>query len=395
MPANFRNVRAHFESLAELVGYVVLRSEAERAAAHLDGLMVWGSDAIEVARAELAEPQVAESVTAAVAVAMALRVTDLYPLVVERFCGDAADVRNAARIGLRLGDVGSIVRSLEAAASGGSLATRIALLDVAAFHRRRPPCEPAELMACQEPESRAILVEALGRLGDPSLVLRFESDSDPAVRRLFWRSLARAGDSAIASRCRQQIAQDRPCHDAIRCLGVVGSAQDVPALVKLAQDESTALPAIEALGILGACEVVPHLVDMLSGPHSAQTAAESLERITGRTVPRGDPLPPPEHLSDDERDFWFHPGDPIVDAVQQWWDQNRASFEPGKRYQAGICVSDDPLGAVFDQLPDDVRRDVYLRERALRSTTTPDWELETWPKYQRDPGWAGRGHRGA
>jgi len=35
------------------------------------------------------------------------------------------------------------------------------------------------------------------------------------------------------------------------------------------------------------------------------------------------------------------------------------------RYQAGLCISDDPLGLVFGQLPLAIGYDVYLRERAL------------------------------
>lgn len=41
--------------------------------------------------------------------------------------------------------------------------------------------------------------------------------------------------------------------------------------------------------------------------------------------------------------------------------------------QADLSVSDDPLGPVFDQLPLNIRYDVYLRQRAV-VPGTPDWE---------------------
>ena len=71
--------------------------------------------------------------------------------------------------------------------------------------------------------------------------------------------------------------------------------------------------------------------------------------------------------------------------VRDWWKANAARFDPAKRYQTGLNVSDDPLGPVFDQLPLGSRYDVFLRERAL-TPGTPDWELEMrWTWKQRNP----------
>lgn len=78
---------------------------------------------------------------------------------------------------------------------------------------------------------------------------------------------------------------------------------------------------------------------------------------------------------------------PLVDVprARDWWKANATRFDPAKRYQAGLCVSDAPLGPVFDQLPLTIRYDVYLCERAL-TPGTPDWELETWMWKQKNPG---------
>jgi len=62
----------------------------------------------------------------------------------------------------------------------------------------------------------------------------------------------------------------------------------------------------------------------------------------------------------------------------------RLALRPARRYQAGLDVTDDPLGPVFEQLPLTVGYDIYLRERAL-TPGTPDWELETWAWRQKDP----------
>ena len=74
-------------------------------------------------------------------------------------------------------------------------------------------------------------------------------------------------------------------------------------------------------------------------------------------------------------------------CARDGWKANAARFAPAQRYPAGLNVSDDPLGPVFDPLPLAIRYDVYLRERALTSGT-PDWELETWTWKQKQPaGW--------
>ena len=207
-------------------------------------------------------------------------------------------------------------------------------------------------------------------------------------QKAFWKAMARSGHPQVVHSCRQRCAEQQPCHDAIRFLGVIADPHDFSLLRKLATHEGTAVAALEAMGNCGATELIPNILAALNIPLTADAAARSLERISGRMVPRSDPPPPPDHLTEDELDFWSHPGDPIPEAAHQWWKQNHYYFEAGKRYQAGRCVSDEPLGPVFDELPDEIRYDVYLRERALRFNQTPDWELETWPRHQRNLGWS-------
>ena len=101
-------------------------------------------------------------------------------------------------------------------------------------------------------------------------------------------------------------------------------------------------------------------------------------------MPRGAPPPPPDDLSEEERDLW-EPEAPIdVGAAREWWSSRAPHFDPKKRYQAGVNVADGALGSALDQLPQRLRRDVYLRERAL-AKNAPDWELDTWPRRQRNP----------
>lgn len=134
---------------------------------------------------------------------------------------------------------------------------------------------------------------------------------------------------------------------------------------------------------------MPFLLDLMVLAELAEAAASAFWRITGQEVPRGPAPEPPPGLTEDELDLW-EPQPPVdLPRARDWWKSNAARFDPAKRYQTGLNVSDNPLGPVFDQLPLAIRYDAYLRERAL-TPGTPDWELETWTWKQRDPAGSGQ-----
>jgi uncharacterized protein (TIGR02270 family) len=383
-------VQTHFDSLAELICQISDRASALRAVAELDGLAIADDESFAVAKDILADPQTEEAVSAATLVAFELQATTLYTGVLKLLYGQNPEFQNGVRSGLRLCNVKPIAAELRRMADEVETPARIAILDVLTFHRIPVQIDFQQLPKVEDPEVRFLLLESLGRSKNTNSVATFFRDTDPKIRKAFWNAMARSGYPDIVNLCRRRCVQDQPCHDAIRFLGVIGSSDDFKLLLRLIMSDATAIPAVEAMGILGATELIPTIIKALGNPVTSQAAAVALERISGRGVPRNDPPPPPDHLTEDELDFWFHPGDPIPEAAETWWKQNHYYFETGKRYQAGRCVSDDPLGTVFDELPDEIRMDIYLRQRALDSANTPDWELETWPKYHRNPAWASR-----
>lgn len=380
----------HFDSLAELIRHIGDRTSAVRVAAELDGLVVAGEESRDIAKGVLENPDSAEEVAAATLVAFELQATTLCPDILNLLCGKNLELRNGVRCGLRLCKIRPVVNDLLRLASYAEPTAKIAILDVLTFHRIPVHMDFLQLLKVDDPETRLLLLECLGRSRNAILVSTFSQDTDPKVKKAFWKAMARSGHPDVVNSCRRSCVQERPCHDAIRFLGVIGSSKDFNLLLQLSKHEATAVPAVEAMGILGATELIPSIIKALGNPVTSQAAAVALERISGRGVPRNDPPQPPDHLTEDELDFWFHPGDPIPEAAETWWKQNHYYFETGKRYQAGQCVSDDPLGTVFDELTDDIRMDIYLRQRALDSANTPDWELETWPKYHKNPAWASR-----
>jgi hypothetical protein len=172
----------------------------------------------------------------------------------------------------------------------------------------------------------------------------------------------------------------------IEFLGVVGNQDDLPRLQRLATgaDAELAQSAIAALGTLGLVAALPTLLYLLDEPQRAESAASAIERISGEQVPRGAAPAPPENLSEEELDLWEAEAPIDVGATREWWSSRAPRFDPRKRYQVGVNVTDNALGPAFDQLPQRLRRAVYLRERAF-TKDAPDWELDTWPRRQRNP----------
>jgi hypothetical protein len=360
---------------------------AMRCDANLDGLRVAGAAGLAAAHDAVGDEPDAAAVLALLLAEWAPAEPSLARAAVALLHDDAPDIRHAAWWGLRLAPVHSLEPQLgEIAERGTWTAARAAALDLLAFHRRpvgtpipEPPDEEGDEIAW-------LLAEAGGRTPGAwtaSHLARYLAHDSPRVREAALRASARCGLPEVVPVCRAAV-EGSCCPEAVSFLGVVGGESDLPILQRAATEPAVATAAVEALGRLGIAAALPSLLYFLDVPALAESAVGAIARITGQEVPR-DEAPPPPGLTDDELDLWE--SDPPVDVAgeRRWWQAHARHFDPARRYQYGLCVSDDPLGAVFDQLPMNARCDVYLRHRAL-VLGTPDWELETWPWRQRNPG---------
>ena len=300
---------------------------------------------------------------------------------------ESPDVRQAASFGLRLASSSHVGPHLQALI--GRLRWNFvsaAALDVLAFHRLLGQCDLGLPIDEEEDEVSWLLAEAGGRMSsvwNATHLEQFVGHASSRVREAALRASARSGLRELRAFCREATERGGAA-EAVEFLGVVGSIDDLARLRRVVANPGLAKAVVGGLGRLGLPAGVPVLLDCLNSPDLVEPAAAAIQRITGLEVPRGAlPEPPPE-LTEDELDFW-EPVAPVdVSATREWWQANASRFDPEKRWQFGLCVSDDPLGAVFDQLPLCVRYDVYLRERAL-TPGTPDWELETWSWKQKNP----------
>ena len=185
--------QTHYDSLSDLIRSIGDRSSAVRAEAELDGLMLAGEESVAIAEQHLREPQSEETVAAATLVAFALQAITLYPKVLNILCGENSEFQTGASLGLRLSNIGSVVRELLGLVGDSQPKARIAILDVLSFHRVQVPGDVRGLLKIEEPETRCVLLDSLGRSGNASLVASFSQDTDPQIKKAFWKAMARSG----------------------------------------------------------------------------------------------------------------------------------------------------------------------------------------------------------
>jgi len=379
------------QSMTTLRGLVAARQpmatyerECQRCEAHLDGLRV-ATDACSLLESLISDD-------AELAAPLALLFAEGPPasanLAVGMLSNPSIEIFRAAFHGLRLANITQIKDSLsEKASLPYQELVSLAAWDILAFHRIPVRGALTDLPKDDHGMLAWLSAEAGGRTPGCWRRLHHQKYSrhpSPHVRQAALRASARSGLRELVADCRDAAASAGSL-EAIAFLGVLGSEEDIGRLKRSAEDSTTAQAALLGMGRLGFPEAIPFLLERLSDPDLAESGSAAIQRITGQPVSRGPEPSPPENLSEEELDLWAPTAPVDASGVAAWWKQNSARFARGKRYQAGLCVSDAPLGDVFDQLPLDARYDVYLRERAL-TPGTPDWELETWPWKQRNPG---------
>jgi HEAT repeat protein len=389
--------QAHFDGLSSLIGnWNSGVAERSRAEAFLDGLRIEGHDSVELATARLLAADDEDDVAAAVLVLLECGEPDDAKPILDLLAEAKLEICDAIRRGLRLALIGKILDELQSLMTESSGIVRAIIADVLTFHRCKILIDLNELAKHAEPLGRQCAAEAAGRLQDPSnlaMVLAMIADPIPAVRRSALRAAARLSMPGLGDLCRTRAVADKPCLESIRFLAVCGTESDARLLMQLTRNETTAMSAVKAMGGVGAPILIPFLIDLLASPVLGDAAALALERTAFYSVPRGDAPEPPPDASEEVLDFWNPPSPPIPAPAMAWWNENQSLFSSGRRYQAGVSVSENPLGDHFDLFPDEVRYDLYLREKAVGSASVTDWEMETWPQYERDPGWGLRGQR--
>ena len=259
------------------------------------------------------------------------------------------------------------------------MALAAAAADVLAFHRIALP-DIRRLLASEDPGVRVLAFGALGRLGqvqEPDLASALESES-AELRRAALEAAARSGLPDLGTTCRRAASrQGNPDAEALAFLGVLGDPADLSVLQAALGQPGLAVAALRGLGALGRVEAVPLLIGLMENPELAPAAGAAFQRITGaEDIAAEKPPQPPADEITEEDEFADDTPPPDPARAQAYWNKHQAAFDPNGRWQAGQEVSADPLGAAFNALPLEARRDTYLGARARSTSTVPDLELE-------------------
>ena len=233
-----------------------LERTCRRCDANLDGLRIGGPDAINLA---LAYVQDDSDIAAVLALLLAESVSN-QPATAEQAVAllrdESPEARRAAWWGLRLANPQHVEPHLRALLGKPAWDyASAAALDVLAFHRLPFTADLGAPPDDADAEITWFLAEAGGRMRGAwkaAQLKRFIGHACARVPTAALRASARCGLRELVELCREATADSGP-PVAISFLGVVGSAEDLPRLQRVAQtsDPASAAAAVQGLGRLG------------------------------------------------------------------------------------------------------------------------------------------------
>lgn len=357
-----------------------LAEHEERTEAHLDGLRLAELHAVDLARERLT----AGETFAATAAALVLHETGdaaHLALVLDALRAADAPVVEGIRIALRHGAPARFQTDLKALLADADPTRAACAADLLTFHGQDAP-EAQTLSTAEDPHVRCLALLAAGRRGrlDARTLPANLLHPDARVRHTALHAAARAGVPELTAHCRAAATRGTdPDPVALRFLGTLGHVADLPALQAAVRRPELATAAIAGLGALGAVAGIPLLLELMADAKLGVRATAAYKRITGagrveREMPF--PRPPVAEGEDGPEDL---PPDP--ERARRDWEGRSKRMTAERPWQAGVALADGQLPGDFDDLPLDIRRDVFLRLRARKQA--PDLELEALAVRQR------------
>ncbi len=390
-----RALLAPDRTLAELVA-----SDEERLLAHLEGLVVGGTQVIRERLLPVLAGEMDHELVFAAALGMIVGPATgdhLEPLL-EALAAVDDECRAAMVRALQLAPLADVEVMQSSLAGDTEPALRAAVVEVLAFHRADLSAQLPALLQDDDATVRArALVAARGPLGAPVLPLIARALDDPSaeVRQAALEAGLVNGLEPARQRCRNLAAgHGEGCALLLLSLTEGAGAQEL--LSAALSRPADAGGALLACGYLGLPDTIPRILELLSAPpETARLAGESLSAITGldlaargMTVAAGPPEPDePVPLEDEdlEEDLVPSPEDhlPVPDAaaVRSWWEENRGRFSPGQRYIAGQPLSGEAYRLALVEGPMR-RRHTLALELAIRTGGGLHPETRTWGRVQ-------------
>jgi uncharacterized protein (TIGR02270 family) len=325
----------------------------ERLEAHIDGLVVGGTLALEVGAARAAEGDFGE-IFAAMCLFCRQNQRDSALAVLEALDPDDAKKAVAVADALKYELPDAWTPDLLTLLERGD--PKLAPVLARAFGYRRRPCGPQLMSAMKRCAAAALpeVVWALGRIAyEPAAEALFDylRSEDEPVRSAAALALARMGDARPIEYC---LGAARSQGWPVQVLAVAAGRNGLAVLREVETAESAM-----ALGMLGDPVCAPLLLARMEQPESAAAAANALECLTGAGLSETVFVPDEvneDELFESEREA-LKQGKPLdrgdgrpfgsnVTRVSQdpsqwsdWWRANALRFTAGVRYRRGVPLS--------------------------------------------------------
>jgi uncharacterized protein (TIGR02270 family) len=360
-----------------------------RLEAHLDGLVVGGSLALDVCKRRAEEGDFGE-LFAALSVLCRQNHRDLVLSILEKLDPEDAEKTSAAADALKYELPEVFFQDFVTLLDAGD--PKLAPILARALGYRRVPCGPQLYSALRRCAAGALpeVIWAVGRVAyrpAHGLLLDYLRSEDEPVRAVAAVALERIGEPAAIDYCLENVASsDWP----VLPLALAGGRREIAILTELAA-KSASQDHLIALGVLGDPTAIPLLMDRLEQP----AAATAIECITGaglyETVFIPDDIDE-EALFESEREQ-LKQGKPldrgdgrpygsVVTRISQkredwldWWETNAARYVPGVRYRGGDPYSPTALSGMLasDNVPHRLR---YFCSEELVTRYGQDFGLE-------------------
>lgn len=370
----------------------------ERIAAHTDGLVLGGEEAVPVVREGLTSDESSTALAAAYTL-LEMENEDAARLVLEAF-QEAKDggTLEGIRAGLCYGPIDSILSHLREISDSKPPTMASAAAEALAFHSLLNPNAARLGEFCRDEDAqvrraawRLVMLTSTHGLLSPDVSSQLSEaaarNEDPTVRREAMLAAAWTRQPWLLDHCRK-LSFDRSPEDwdAILLLAILGQPSDLERILAIARAAELGPIRFQALATFGHPDVVELLLEGMGSEDAATAAAagEAFTKITGFDVESDERVTvPPEDGSEPdefEQEFLDEVNLPDPEAARAHWEKVKEDFSQGTRWRRGLNLSEGTTDEILPQLDLESRWETCLRGRFEGTWQESLVSLEVFPQ---------------
>jgi len=363
----------------------------ERLAAHLQGVLAVGGEALPLLEDTLREGDPLSTFAAAYALLHHADATAT-GRVLDAFARAKGGGLAALRDALCHGPAGSLLPQLQAMIHGTPLERAVAAAEIFAFHSKVPINEQRVLRFLND-EDAAVrtggwrLAGYLGMRLDPKSYAAGLRD-DAVVRRAALHAAAWAGEPAILTVTRKLADAPSLEHfDALELLAILGAPDDLARFATIGRSDALGPARFRLLGSYGNPALIDLLLDgmRIPDPAAAVAAGAAFTKMTGAdvtstTVVRTAAEAPADEF---EAEFQDEVALPDPELARRHWEKARARLERAARLCRGVDVAGPITPEEFALLDMESRWEASLRARFNGVWSGSPLRLERFPQPRR------------